>query len=198
MIITPDNRVTVHPPGQIMEYSTLKEAVGGWLGTGAFFHPVGGSTIVMYCDDDYLRKDLPHNKLASSIYNHGWEQYHPVLGTVVFTQSVGDGDSAELEMEDIKTLVNTNAFGIDALKKLEEWDQKEPLTILALPQCEVELVELKEGKMVRSTVLTWQENMIAYHQGMALIRTDHPDYRKAIKEDGRTEFYRKVTERLSS
>lgn len=198
MIITPDNRVTVHPPGQVLEYSTIKEAIGGWLGTGSLSHPTTGTPIIMYCDDEYLQKKMKLNELATALYNNCNNYTHPVLGSVVLTISVEDGQSAELEMEDIKTLVNTNAFGIDALKKLEEWDQKEPLTILALPQCEVELVELKEGKMVRSTVLTWQESMIAYHQGMALIRTDHPDYRKAIKEDGRTEFYRKVTERLSS
>jgi len=135
MIITTDT-VTVHPPGQIIDHSMLKEAIGGWLTTGSFFHPIGGSSIIMYCDDEYIRKELPYNPLASALYNHGWEKHHPVLGTVVFTKTVAEGDSAELPKEEIVNLIGCvqGAFPEGTLEKLGEWlkDPKDTFEIKLL------------------------------------------------------------------
>lgn len=202
MIIT-EKEIVIHRPDTVLDYQTLKDAINGWFCTASFPHPLTQSPIIMYCDDNYIQKELPLNPVATHLYNAARAQkdFHPVLGPAVLTQSVEEGNSAELSAKDISDLLIllVGPLSSVAIIKFAEFldSSEDTLTIPLEPVKDLEKVTfLKNGEMQREEIRGFQTLMVEWSPlGYCTVDTSHPEYRKQIKENGRTDFYNKLKER---
>jgi len=204
MIIT-EKEIVIHRPDTVLDYKTLKDAINGWFCTALFPHPLDQSPIIMYCDDNYIQKELPLNPVATHLYNisRAQKDFHPVLGPAVLTQSVEEGNSAELSRKAIADLLlllvgPLNSVAITQFAEFLESDD-ETLTISLEPVKTLEKVTfLKNGDMKREEIKGFQSTMTYWHPAdYVTIDTSHPEYRKRIKEHGRTAFYNKLKDQAA-
>ena len=201
MIIT-EKEITFHKPETALNYDTLKEAIGGWLGSTSFIHPLQRTVIHIFCDDHYLDKDLPLNTVGTRLLNlsRAKESFHPVLGPIVLTKTDEEGGSEELNYVETIELFHYIGAALP-LGIMQEYasfctSEKETLTVPLEPVRELERVTIEEDEMKREAIQGFQHHMIHWGQNFVTIRTDHPDYRNRIKNDGRVSFYKKVREQM--